>query len=91
MMKKVFIVLALFAIILKVNGQGMPFCPNITALSSTVPLCGGSCTTLSANVVAVNQTNTYSIQSIPYVPYSFTGGTAVSVGVDDVWSQVINL
>ncbi|MGZ3929918.1 MAG: hypothetical protein ACXVP0_00745, partial [Bacteroidia bacterium] len=75
--------------------QGVAFCPSVTAISSTsastAPLCAGSCAVLTASVVPVNATTTYSILSVPYTPFPYTGGTAVSVGTDDVWSPVVNL
>jgi gliding motility-associated-like protein len=91
---KLYKLLVIVIVTLTINtgfSQGLPFCPTITATSPSLTVCQGGCTTLSANVVAVNQTNTYSVQSIPYVPFSYTGGTNVSLGTDDIWSPVINL
>src|SRR5437868_15472667 len=71
--------------------QAVAFCPSISAFTSTAPVCQGACAVLNASVIPVNQTTTYSVQSIPYFPFSYSGGTGVSVGTDDVWSPIINL
>ncbi|HWY12370.1 MAG TPA: hypothetical protein VN026_13640, partial [Bacteroidia bacterium] len=91
---KLKIFLGFFLIALSIStsyGQAVAFCPSISAFTPTAPLCASSCATISANVIPVNQTTSYSVQSIPYFPFAYTGGTPVSVGIDDVWSSVINL
>ena len=78
----------------KILGQGAPFCPSVNAQFGTGPsttICMGNCATLASSVVPVNQTTTYSIQSIPYSPYSFTTGTSILANQDDIWSAVTNL
>lgn len=75
-------------------GQGAPYCPSVNAQFGTGPsttICTGNCATIASSVVPVNLTNTYSIQSIPYAPYSFTTGTSVNAGTDDIWSSVVPL
>src|SRR4051812_40765010 len=91
-MKKIFKFTSIAALFFLSLGSKAQFCPSInTTAAPTAPLCQGNCAVLNASVVPVNATNTYSIQSIPYTPFAYTGGTGVSVGTDDVWSPVINL
>lgn len=55
--------------------------------------CGTSCTTLTAVVPHIKQTNDYVATSIPYLPFAYTtaGGTEVNdIYNDDTWSGVIN-
>ncbi|MGZ4036340.1 MAG: hypothetical protein ACXVPQ_00840, partial [Bacteroidia bacterium] len=70
-------------------------CPTINAQFGTGPsttICNGNCATLSASVVPVNQTTSYSVQSIPYTgSFPYTGGTTAISGFDDQWSSVINI
>lgn len=75
-------------------GQGAPFCPSINAQFGTGPsttICQGQCANLSASVVPVNQTTSYSVTTIPYAPFSFTNGTSIIANQDDIWSSVLNL
>lgn len=71
-----------------------PGCPNIDAGPDQVLPCSTPCTNLTATPFATGATNTYTVSSIPHTPpiaYTAAGGTAVSVGTDDVWSPIINL
>ena len=71
-----------------------PGCPNIVAGADQVLPCTQNCTTLSATPFAVGSTSTYTVSSIPHNPpiaYTAAGGTAVSVGTDDVWSPNVLL
>jgi gliding motility-associated-like protein len=71
-----------------------PGCPNIIAGPDQTLPCNQNCTTISATPFHAGQTNTYTVSSIPHTPpiaYNQPGGTAVSVGTDDVWSPIINL
>ncbi|MEO6882467.1 MAG: hypothetical protein ABI199_00430, partial [Bacteroidia bacterium] len=70
--------------------QGAPACPSVI-IAPPPAICKGSCTTLNATLVTNNQTTSYSVASIPYVPYSFTTGTATLVGTDDIWGTVENI
>lgn len=77
-----------------VKGQSSPGCPQINAQVSTGPsttICQGNCVTLTSTIVPINQNTTYSIQSIPYSPYSYTTGTSIIANQDDVWSGVTPL
>ncbi|MBI3134765.1 MAG: gliding motility-associated C-terminal domain-containing protein [Bacteroidetes bacterium] len=71
-----------------------PGCPNIVADPNQVLPCTQNCVTLNATPFAVGNTTTYTVSSIPHSPpisYTAAGGTAVSVGTDDIWSPNIAL
>jgi|CXWL01.1.fsa_nt_gi gliding motility-associated-like protein len=65
-----------------------------TIANRTIALpCGTSCTTITAQVPHIKQTNSYVITNPGYIPFSYTtaGGTEVSqIYIDDTWSPVIN-
>ncbi|MFH2096752.1 MAG: PKD domain-containing protein [Bacteroidota bacterium] len=89
-MKRIFLFISFLFIVHLILSQA-PGCPDIDAgpdqLLDCVP-----CTNLSATVLQTGATTTYAVSNIPYAPpYPFTGGTPTFVGVDDVWSGVINL
>lgn len=71
-----------------------PGCPAINAgVDQTLP-CSQTCTNLTAVPFHTGLTNTYAVASIPHTPpiaYNQAGGNAIAVGIDDVWSPVINL
>lgn len=79
---KVFILINLFS-----NGQ----CAQVDAISIGNVECNTPCVNLIANYSVSNQTNVYSIQSIPYNPGSYTTGTLYTIPIDDRWSSVLNL
>lgn len=66
-----------------------PGCPQITPTGANI--CQGQTANLTATAIVNNATNTYSVSSIPYTPFPYSGGTGVSVGTDDVWSNIITL
>ncbi|HHG86583.1 MAG TPA: hypothetical protein ENJ82_17670, partial [Bacteroidetes bacterium] len=68
-------------------GQGIG-CPDVTATPDTT-VCGTPCLQLTATPVAGFQTSTYTVQQIPYNPYSFVTGNAIIVNTDDIWSAVL--
>ncbi len=71
-----------------------PGCPAINAGPDQTLPCSTPCTNLTATPFATGATTTYSVSSIPHTPpiaYNQAGGTAVSVGTDDVWSNPISL
>ena len=88
-----FVFVLLFSI--SFNGYGQfPGCPSVDAGSDITLDCSTSCVDLTATPFEAGATNTYAVSSIPYAPpvaFNQTGGTAVSVNVDDVWSSVITL
>ncbi len=84
------------------NGTTTLGCPSVIAgglgLNGAPPPpitgCSGSgCASLEATYLAMGQTTSYTVQSIPYAPpYQFTClQNPVSANVDDVWSPMINL
>lgn len=69
--------------------QPAPGCPNVNAGPDVNLACGG-CTNLTATPFHVGSTTTYNVTSIPYAPpYPFNAGTAIFVGQDDIWSNII--
>ena len=63
---------------------------SITASSNTT-ICKGQCAVLTATVNnPVNLTTTYSVGSIPYVPFTYSGGTALPLADDD-WTGAVNI
>ncbi len=68
--------------------------PSINAQAGTGPtanICSGLCANLTATVVPVNSTTSYSVGSVPYAPFPYAGGTSPVGAVDDVWSGVLNI
>lgn len=65
-------------------------CPSVNA-GPDQTICPGQCVNLTATVQGTLQTNTYTVSTIPYSPYSYTTGTPVLVNIDDVWTPVINM
>jgi gliding motility-associated-like protein len=91
-MKSLKILFFIFAIVFLKNCYILaqsPGCPAITPVGATI--CQGQCANLTATVIPNNATTSYSVASIPYTPFPYTGGTGVSVGTDDVWSSIITL
>ncbi len=87
--------LALFCLSLNTSfGQSAPFCPTINSQVSTGPttvICNGQCANLTASVVPVNLTTTYSVGPTAYSPFSFSTGTSILANQDDIWSSTINI
>ncbi len=68
--------------------------PSINAQAGTGPtanICSGLCANLTATVVPVNSTTSYSVGAVPYAPFPYAGGTSPVGAVDDVWSGVLNI
>ncbi|MEW6469552.1 MAG: gliding motility-associated C-terminal domain-containing protein [Bacteroidota bacterium] len=70
------------------NAQS-PACPDVNG-GPDVTVCGG-CTTLNATVQGTVGTSSYTVSSIPYNPFSYTSGTPILIGIDDIWSDTITL
>lgn len=71
-----------------------PGCPSVDAGPDTTTDCSQPCIDLVATPFDAGATTSYSVSSIPHTPpiaYNAGGGTAVSVGVDDIWSSAITL
>jgi gliding motility-associated-like protein len=71
--------------------QAQPGCPNISTNADFNLPCTQPCTTLTANYFDAGATSSYGVSQIPYTPFSFTGGTAVFINQDDIWSGVVQL
>ncbi|MEI7596247.1 MAG: gliding motility-associated C-terminal domain-containing protein [Bacteroidota bacterium] len=68
-----------------------PGCPNVDAGIDQTISCNGSAT-LTATPLATGATTSYSVSSISYAPpFSYTGGTPILVGQDDIWSTAQTL
>lgn len=75
-------------------GQVFPGNPTINAGQNYSIDCTESCVELEAQPFHVGETDTYVVESIDYAPpisFNEPGGTAVSVGTDDVFSPLIQL
>lgn len=71
-----------------------PGCPSVDAGPDQSLNCSTPCVTLTATPFDAGATTSYQVTSVPHNPpiaYNQAGGNPVSVGVDDVWSPVINL
>jgi large repetitive protein len=71
-----------------------PGCPSVNAGSDQNLSCDEPCAELTADPFPSGATTSYTVNSIPHTPpinYNAAGGTAVSVGQDDVWSPIITL
>jgi hypothetical protein len=71
-----------------------PGCPSVDAGPDQSLDCASPCVTLTATPFDAGSTTSYEVFNIPHNPpiaYNQAGGNPVSVGVDDVWSPVINL
>jgi gliding motility-associated-like protein len=67
-----------------------PACPAVSVSPSSTSICSG-CTTLTASVQGTVTTTSYSVSTIPYVPFSYNTGTSILVNIDDTWSDPINI
>ena len=86
---KTFVLLTLLILFSRVNFAQAPSCPNLT-VGPNASLCSG-CTSISATLQGTKATTSYSVSSVPYTPFSFNTGTTVLPGIDDSWSNVINI
>ena len=72
------------------------FTPSINAQAGTGPstvICAGQCANLTATVVPPsNSTTSYSVASISYSTFPYSGGSnAFASTLDDTWSDVIDI
>jgi len=71
-----------------------PGCPDVNAGADQTLTCNQTCANLTATPFHAGATTSYTVGAIPHtppLPYNQAGGTAVSVGADDVFSPIINL
>lgn len=66
-------------------------CPAVSTNNNVTIPCGQTCATLTASAVAGYQTTAYTGSAITYSPASFSTGTPILVGTDDIWSSAITL
>lgn len=89
--RNTFLIFSFIAISIPALAQG-PGHPNVDAGEDVSMGCNESCTDLNATYLYTGDTNDYAVSSIPYAPpFPFTGGTPVSVNIDDRWSPIIPL
>ena len=91
-MKKLISALALISCANFVLAQA-PGCPSIDAGSNdTIDCYSDPCVELVPTFHQTGETTTYAVDSIPYAPpFPFTGGTSIFIGVDDIFSDTIQL
>jgi len=90
-MRKIYLTLVIVISGLNLFAQA-PGCPNISVSSNDTLDCDKSCVRLGSQVLRTGQTTSYVVNSVPYAPpFPFSGGTALFVGQDDIWSSVIPL
>ncbi len=76
---------------LSAYSQG-PGCPNVDAGADIELDCTQACTDLTATFLQTGATTSYEVSAIDYAPpFPSTGGTPVSVSLDDRWSDIIPL
>ena len=68
-----------------------PGCPQVNAGPDQNIPCPGSCVNLTAIPTQTAQTSSYTVASIPYTPLPYNKGTDLLVGIDDIFSGVLNL
>ncbi|MGD0712062.1 MAG: hypothetical protein ABR968_12895, partial [Bacteroidales bacterium] len=74
-----------------VDIEAQPGCPSVSA-GTDQTICNGSCANLVATPFATGASTSYNVSSIPYSPpASYNSGTPILIGIDDRWSNVINL
>lgn len=69
-------------------------CPDIDlGLDIVIPICTDPCTpvTLTAQYFETGTTSSYTACSVPYAPYPYNTGTGFSIGIDDVYTPIVNL
>jgi hypothetical protein len=69
-------------------------CPAISlGADISIPTCTDPCTpvTITPTFTQINNSDTYTVCGIPYNPFPYNTGTGFSIGVDDVYTGVINL
>ena len=91
-MRKIILILFSWAFVFDSTAQNPATTFTIANRNITLP-CGTACTSLSAQLPHIKETNSYVITNPAYVPFSYTtpGGNEVTqIYVDDTWSPVIN-
>ena len=91
-MKKLILVLSIIFCVNIILAQG-PGCPSIDAgLNDTIDCYSDPCVELVPTFHQTGETSTYAVDSITYSPpFPFTGGTSIFIGIDDIFSDTIQL
>lgn len=77
----------LFSFSSMAQGPGSPY---VDAGQDVILDCGAECTDLTASFLETGHSTEYEVTSVPFnPPFPFTGGTGVSVDIDDRWSNII--
>lgn len=93
-MKKLFILALVFSFFGFGAQAQFPGCPDVDAGNDQTTPCPNTCVTLSAAPILSGLTTSYTVSSIPHAPpiaYNAPGGTPVSLDIDDVWSNLVQL
>ena len=95
-MNKIFTLIAsLLFMCVYAHAQPLP-CPPINSTTITAngaaTICRGNSATLgNTHSTTIQSTSSYSFSTIPYLPTTYTGGTTILVGIDDIYSGVIGI
>ena len=70
-----------------------PGCPSIEiGAVDTIDCFSDPCVELTSTFLQTGETSTYEVDSIQYAPpFPFTGGTPLFIGIDDIFSDTIQL
>jgi gliding motility-associated-like protein len=91
-MRKLFLILFAMSVSLLATSQNPATTFTIANRNITLP-CGTNCTTITAQVPHIKQTNGYVITNPGYVPFAYTtptGNEVTQIYIDDTWSPVIS-
>ena len=92
-MRKIILLLLGWAFVLKATAQNPATTFTIANRNITLP-CGTTCTSLSAQLPHIKETNDYVLTRPAYVPFAYTtpgGNELTSIYTDDVFSPLINI
>ncbi|MEC9221591.1 MAG: gliding motility-associated C-terminal domain-containing protein [Bacteroidota bacterium] len=85
------LLIVLVSVTMTSKAQFVASCPGVNAGPDLSQSCTDSCTTLNAQFLETAQSTQYRAEPIPYNPFPYTIGTGISIGIDDIFSNVITL
>ena len=85
------LLIVLVSVTMSSKAQFVASCPGVNAGPDLSQSCTDSCTTLNAQFLETAQSTQYRAEPIPYNPFPYTIGTGISIGIDDIFSNVITL